>query len=465
MFRIELTLPEAFRTFEFGAVSVTLGTVVIEIYTNGNFRIDLGFPYNRNYARSFTVQVFPFLGRGGIYFGLLNGTTSRRVPRITNGNFSPVIELGLGLAVGVGKEVHYGPLSGGIYVELEVIFEGVLGWFHPSAAGGDTEVYYRAQGVAAIYGKLYGSVDFKVIKVSVTLEAYAAATVTLEAHRPTLFRLEVSVSAEAEITILFVTVSFSFEVDLDVSFEVGQESTPPWILSADQSEVVRASSPAALALGVDSHALRASRAMPRGAARRRLPAPARRPERRLAALYLEHQARSLDQVPNWQPTKKVFDYTTHPSPRTAALTSLPSFTAADIPLSWTATAPVNSTPRYRFALQLFAPTGSLEPRAQCRAGEGTLGRAVFPRRARGRSRCAGRRHAGPRPVALRDLRHPQRRGQRHRSRHRRPTHRARRHPERSRRRLGRLRRECIGGLLQHQHPSRHLGGARRQARG
>jgi LysM repeat protein len=369
MFRIELTVPEAFRHFEFGEVSVTLGVVVIEIYTNGNFKIDLGFPYHRNYDRSFTVEVFPFLGRGGIYFGLLDGTTSQRVPKITNGNFAPVIELGVGLAVGVGKDISYGPLSGGIYVELEVIFEGVLGWFHPSAAGGESATYYWAQGVAAIHGKLYGSVDFKVIKASVTLEAYAAATVTLEAYRPTVFKLEVSVRAEAEITILFISVSFSFEVDLDVSFQVGHESPTPWILAADQSgDALHAPDPAALALGVESLDRRAARSRARGAVWRRPPAPRRQPERRRATLRAGHEARLAARAAtdagaaasalNWQPAKPVFS----DSPRTAPLFLIPSFTVTDVPLRWTSTPPVPPPPvppppAYRFAMQLFAPTG------------------------------------------------------------------------------------------------------------
>ncbi|MCK1387637.1 LysM peptidoglycan-binding domain-containing protein [Bradyrhizobium sp. 21] len=366
MFRIELALPEAYRTFEMGAVSVTLGVVVIEIYTNGNFKIDLGFPHNRSFARSFVVQVFPFIGRGGIYFGLLNGTTSRRVPRITNGTFAPVIELGVGLSVGVGKEIHFGPLSGGIYVEVQVIFEGVIGWFHPAAAGEPVSIYYWAQGIAAIHGKLYGSVDFVVVRVSVTLEAYAAAMVTFEVHRPTLFALSVRVSAEAEVTILFVSVSFSFSVNVDVSFEVGSSSATPWILAADQSTTTIPSLRAQAALPWQPRRINARSVL--GQSRQHNPLPRRRAAQRLAALAAMHQAAvlalrgaegpaalaALDAPAfKWKPCKKVFV----DSPRTRAMVVLPSFTVADVPLSWTAVVPVNPSPAYRFAMQMFAPSG------------------------------------------------------------------------------------------------------------
>lgn len=346
MFRIELRVPEAFRHIELGEVSITLGLVVVEIYTNGNFLIDLGFPYDRNYERSFSVQVFPFIGRGGVYFGVLDGNTSRRVPRIGNGSFAPVLELGIGLAVGVGKEIRIGPLSGGIYVQVEVIFQGVLGWFNPSAAGMPTATYYWGQGIAAIHGKLYGSVDFKVIKVSVTLDAYAQASVVFEACRPTVFRLAVGVSVEAEVEFLFFSVSFSFDIDLDVSFTIGSERPTPWLIASD--------------------------APPAGALPRTnvlLPAPRRSPLRRVRALHAEHRrmrARMLRERPHaevmdgdagslhWKPSQAVFS----DSPRNAAMTLLPCLSIGDLPVAWQQDAPANPAPRYRAAFLLFADSGA-----------------------------------------------------------------------------------------------------------
>ncbi|MFC5740612.1 hypothetical protein [Dyella tabacisoli] len=348
MFRIELRVPEAFRHIELGEVSITLGVIVVEIYTNGNFLIDLGFPYNRNYERSFSVQVFPFIGRGGIYFGVLDGNTSRRVPRITNGSFAPVLELGIGLAVGVGKEISIGPLSGGIYVQVEVIFQGVLGWFNPSAAGSSSATYYWGQGIAAIHGKLYGSVDFKIIKVSVTLEAYAQASVVFEAYRPTVFRLAVGVSVEAEVEFLFFSVSFSFDVNLDVSFTIGTEQATPWLLAANQN-------------APNQQRLRGNI----------LPALQRQPMRRANALRHEHllalarhrgialhsllAQNTVGQL-QWKPTQKVFA----DSPRRATMTMLPCFGIGDVPVNWSpAQAADTTTPRYRAAFMVFADSGVL----------------------------------------------------------------------------------------------------------
>jgi hypothetical protein len=348
MFRIELRLPEAFRHFEFGEVSVTLGVIVVEIYTNGNFFVDLGFPWNRNFDRSFSVQVFPFIGRGGIYFGVLNGSTSTRVPRITNGTFSPVLELGVGLAVGVGKEVALGPLSGGIYVQVEVIFQGVLAWFNPASSAVAPAKYYWAQGVAAIHGKLYGKVDFAVVKVSVTLDAYAQASVTFEAYRPTIFRLNVSVSVEAEVEVVFFSVSFSFEETLDVSFTIGQASPTPWILASSPGGSSR----------TPGHS-------------RLLPPPRRRPELRELLLVEEHLAAVRrgraamklaaagddpcdTYVLTWNDSLSVFSG----GARTVGLTMLPAFSLTQVPVAWgTDIPPENPHPQYRVAFLLFAENG------------------------------------------------------------------------------------------------------------
>jgi LysM repeat protein len=354
MFRVELRLPEAFRHIEMGEVSITLGVIAVEVYTNGSFLIDFGFPYDRDYDRSFTVQVFPFIGRGGIYFGLLDGTTSRRVPAITNGTFAPVLELGIGLAVGVGKEIRVGPVSGGVYVEIEVIFQGVLGWFNPSSSGVASAKYYWGQGIAAIHGKLYGEADFAVVKAMITIEAYAQASVVFEAYQPTIFRLAVGVSVEAQVEVLFVDLSFTFQAELDVSFTVGRARPTPWLLAAGQG----ASTQARLR---SNHLAPLRRDPVRRAARLRT--------EHLASLHRAGRLAALPPAPslegsespyvlNWNPQLAVFSN----APRPVPLTMLPAFSLTQVPVSWTGAAPTNTDPQYRVAFLLFAPNG-ITPRA------------------------------------------------------------------------------------------------------
>jgi hypothetical protein len=224
VFRAELELPDSIRRLQLGAVSLTLGILVVEVYTNGDFRVDLGFPHDGDFSRGFTVEVLPFLGRGGIYFGKLSAVTSSRVPAISNGTFSPVIELGVGIAAGVGKEVKSGPLSGGAYVEVIAIFEGVFAWFNPAGGAAATEQYHWVGAMVAIHGKVYGQVELSVLKLSVTVEAYAEASIVMESHRATQFDLLAWVTVDAELTIAFIHVSLSFSARVELSFTVGEDS-------------------------------------------------------------------------------------------------------------------------------------------------------------------------------------------------------------------------------------------------
>lgn len=368
MFRVELRLPDAFRTFQLGVASLTLGTVVIEVYTNGNFKVDLGFPYNQDFSRSFSVQAYVFIGRGGIYFGLLDGVTSTQVPRITNGTFSPVLELGIGLALGVGREIRAGILGGGAYVEVQVIFQGVLGWFNPSSAGLPSAQYFRAQGIAALHGKVYGYVDFKVIKVSVSLEAYAQVSALFECYRPTEFTLKVSVRAEAKVKILFIKISFSFHVSLELSFTLGSTRQTPWIVAAGGEPSSFQSGARQLSAPGRAGSL-SSAAGPRARRNR---------SQRLGVLRAQHlhqvlsrqraaglALNGLDGAWNWNPGRMLW---ADGQPREALLYLLPTISIGELPVSWSGPAQPQAAPLYRAAFILCANSG-VDPQAATARGE------------------------------------------------------------------------------------------------
>jgi hypothetical protein len=345
VFRVRLQVPDSFRQINFGYVSITLGIVSVDIFTNGNFKIDLGFPHNRDFSDSFGVEAGPFIGNGGLYFGLLDGATSSRVPAITNGTFDPVLELGLGLAVGVGRTFNKGPLKAGLYVELVAIFEGVLGWFHPTDEAAPKAMYYWAQGTAGLIGKLYGTVDFKIIKVSVSVEAHALVSITFAACRETLVELDIGVEVEAEVTILFVTISFSFGLQLTTSFTIGASSPTPWILANDQG-------------GRSLSGAHRSAVVPR----RRRPHLVAEQTRRIhlrerygrAGLRAHLAGMAEADALTW-PIVPVFpDGKVHP----VVVKMLPAYGVDQVAVQWPQDpAPVNAAPAYRIAFLLMAENG------------------------------------------------------------------------------------------------------------
>jgi LysM repeat protein len=236
MYQIDLQLPTAMRTLEFGAVSITLPSASVQIYTNGNFMVDLGFPWNNDFSRSFTIQAFPFIGQGGFYFGVLNGTTSSNVPKSDVGSFSPVIELGVGLSLGVGKTVDAGILSAGLSVMAVGVFQGVLAQFNTNSPDywGDGDFYYKATGTFGITGRIYGSVNFAIISARLDITAYAYVTITIEAYNLIAINFTAGVSVSLRVTvnlgIFKIHITLKFSATVSASFTIGTNNTAnaPW---------------------------------------------------------------------------------------------------------------------------------------------------------------------------------------------------------------------------------------------
>ncbi len=233
VYHIELTLPDAMRHLEFGEVSITLPIVTLDIYTNGNFKVDVGFPPSlTDFSRSFSVQVFPFIGYGGFYFAVLDGQTSTSVPVITNGSFSPVLELGFALQVGVGKTISIGIMSGGISITVGGMLQGVLAWYNPSQQNLPSERFFHMTGTVAVVGIVYATVDFGIIQASVSLTVYASITLDAESYKAVLLSISAGVSVRVSIKILFVRISFSFSATITESFTIGSDQTTPWIVDS-----------------------------------------------------------------------------------------------------------------------------------------------------------------------------------------------------------------------------------------
>jgi LysM repeat protein len=236
VYHIELTLPDAMRHIEMGEVSITLPIITIDIYTNGNFRIDVGFPPSlTDFSRSGSVQVFPFIGYGGFYFAVLNGTTSSSVPTITNGTFSPVLELGLALQVGVGKTISLGILSGGISITVGGQVQGVLAWFNPTPANLSPERFIHMRGTVAVVGIVYATVDFGIIQASVNLTVYASVSLDVESYKAILIEVSAGVSVRVSIKIVFIRIHFSFSATITESFTIGNDSATPWLIASNSN--------------------------------------------------------------------------------------------------------------------------------------------------------------------------------------------------------------------------------------
>jgi hypothetical protein len=270
----ELALPAAMRHLNIGGYSITLPVFAVSVYTNGDFQVDVGFPWSGDFSRSLTVEAIiapgvPVIGSGGFYFGKLSSATSDLVPAISNGTFNPVLTFGLGIQVGFGKTAEYGPLKAGFSVTAGGIVEGVLATFcpyqpssgPPAAPAQLQEAYYFwLRGTFGVAGRLYGSVDLSVVKAEVdvsftlmlqiTYEAYAALSMTV------IVAVDVSVTVRIDVGLFTIRISMSFSARIRETLTIDNGGNPPWIatgpaaarLAARRRRHVHLQEPSAVAL-------------------------------------------------------------------------------------------------------------------------------------------------------------------------------------------------------------------------
>jgi hypothetical protein len=229
----ELVLPDLFRRMEFGAVTVIMPGIIVDVYTNGDFGVDLGFPRNFDYSLSFGMEIFPFVGAGGFYFRKLSAETATSTPRLQSsdkGVFTPVYEFGIGLRLGLGKSFKKGPLSAEISITLQGMIEGVISWYRP-ANGLEEHQYYKLSGGIRIVGRLYGSVDFVVISVDIEVIAEASIRFILEIYKDIQIMLEARVSVKATVKVLGVKVKKKFAMTVEQKFTIASPSgyDTPWL--------------------------------------------------------------------------------------------------------------------------------------------------------------------------------------------------------------------------------------------
>jgi LysM repeat protein len=253
VYQLDLVLPGSIRQLNFGALNVTLPTIGIAIYTNGDFTFDLGFPYNMDFSGSFTIQAiigpFPVMGSGGFYFSKLSNATSTKIPKTDKGTFDPVIEFGIGLQMGLGYSIDKGILSAGFSVTFFGIIQGVFAPWHPydgsnavtvangtAMVGAGKEVqadnYFWLRGQFGIQGKLYGTINFAIISASVSVSIVLALQITYESYRAIPMSVSasvsVSVSVKIDLGLFSFSISFSFATTISEDMTIGSDSTAPW---------------------------------------------------------------------------------------------------------------------------------------------------------------------------------------------------------------------------------------------
>lgn len=171
----ELQLPDYIRNQEAGAFALTLPNIGIDIYTNGDWKVDIGYPVtSADWSRSFRVELLPFVGWAGIYLAALrsNGKSlfGKYWKTILGNDGKPpnMIQAGLAFRIGLGKYFHKGPFHAGASISVFGILEGVFA-FNRGESGLDKLFpdHFALYGRVGAIAEIVGYVDFRIIKASV----------------------------------------------------------------------------------------------------------------------------------------------------------------------------------------------------------------------------------------------------------------------------------------------------------
>ncbi len=242
-YQIEFTLPSVLRNLDFGAFAVTLPVIGLQIYTNGDFLVDFGFPYNLDFSVSFTAQAIimgvPVLGSAGFYFGKLSNATAPNLPVTTKGTFHPVIVFGLGAQLGVGststrassKPASRSPCSASSRAPSRPGNPYQIG--NSGSANQCRATIIQAVGLVRHHRQAFTAPStFVIIKADVSLLVQVVARIVYESFRKIPLSLTASVSVSVSIKIdlgLFsIRISFSFSTSLSVELTIGSNQQAPW---------------------------------------------------------------------------------------------------------------------------------------------------------------------------------------------------------------------------------------------
>src|SRR5690606_28596499 len=146
----------------------------------------------------------------------LSAETAQTVPEATNGNFSPVIVFGVGLRVGIGKEINKGILKAGLSIVVQGILEGTYAQFNyydNTPAQRNDPTYFYVLGKIAIVGHIYGAVNFLIVSAEVDWKVFVGTRIVFESYEPRLitFSAGVSVSVKVGINVGIFRISIGLD--------------------------------------------------------------------------------------------------------------------------------------------------------------------------------------------------------------------------------------------------------------
>ena len=218
MFSGKFTPPQKLRKINLGTLEFSVGSMGADIYSNGDFSLDIGYPYNQNFQRSFSFRYGVFGGSAGIYLKKSTTSLTNNLPARKDGYFTNVLQMGIGMRLRVGSSYNKSILSAEASLVMQGCFEGVYaGWI--SNKTGAYNDYYELSANVLFDGVIQGRVDFGIVGAAVSLKVRSTIALTLSSEKPMHADLAVTVKANASVKVCFVRINFSFSLNAHFEYD------------------------------------------------------------------------------------------------------------------------------------------------------------------------------------------------------------------------------------------------------
>ena len=248
-----LVLPDVLRYWDVGGFSITVPVISLQIYTDGGFLLDLGFPTGSfasgyDFSRSFAIQgmigPFPVMGAVGLYLGRLTAEAEYSVPDLEPefGSWNSVWKFGFAAKLGLGKAYTRGPLSFELSLTAQLVFQGMAAAIDRAQPASDDSAlapadFLMLEASLSLVLLAQGKFEVKVkgFGLSASLMVKASLGVQFRYMTATPIKIQLSVVLQAQLTVtldlwLFsISIGFSFEFKFQPTFTIANSEHPDWL--------------------------------------------------------------------------------------------------------------------------------------------------------------------------------------------------------------------------------------------
>jgi hypothetical protein len=218
----ELILPAAARQIGVEGGQIDLPSFALWIYTNGDFRVEVGWPLGVN---SIAIQFEVFTGSAAFYFAKMRSADVPAVKGATD--YNPVVEFGLALSLGIGGSYNKGVVSATISVTIAGTFQGLLAWQAADSSKSlwNPDHYWFAASVS-LTGIMQGSVNLVIIQASISIVLTATIAIAFETGYASEAEVSASVRVSVSVHVAFFTIHLHFSATVSQSFKLGGSGDP-----------------------------------------------------------------------------------------------------------------------------------------------------------------------------------------------------------------------------------------------